>query len=454
LGLGLLTTLGAAQQEGAAEGDKVVKVLRTSNKAQTNRYVCGVYDFNQVNPYAVINYFASGLIREEGGIYSFVAPNNTSGKVLVICPEYQLDSYADMARQLDVKDLTSAPGSAYEYIPLEHRSALDNGFLDIVRNYSSFNSVVLGDVETNSVFIWDSHSGADYAKEALKAGLDVPTQQVVVEVKIYEINSTNDGRLGLDYEAWKNGPGRELFGIGASGTYYRHYNPDFRNTRTGYQSSFLLDYPSEFFDFLVEKGRAKLMTRTELAAMNNTQASVFAGDAILYFKETNPTSERERTVEVDIESVETGVGLVILPTVGKEMLNLEVSVSVTNHLGYAENGEPRIGERNITQDIRVPDNQEVMLGGISRTRTISETAKVPILGSIPVLGYLFGGETESTENSTVVIALRPKIADAQKNMTADHKATMDLVDGTTAVKIPETPIGFDQWLFDKNNTLP
>ena len=130
------------------------------------------------------------------------------------------------------------------------------------------------------------------------------------------------------------------------------------------------------------------------------------------------------------------------------MLNLKLDLSVLNHLGYAEDGTPRTGERRITQDIRVSDNQEIMLGGLSRTRTISETAKVPILGSLPILGYLFGGETESTTNSTVVIALRPKIADSQKNFSAEQQTVVDQVNGTAALSVPKTPVGFDQWLFD------
>jgi type II secretory pathway component GspD/PulD (secretin) len=445
--LSFSATAGLAQEGAAQSKDRVVKVLRTSNKAQTNDYVAAVYNFENVNPYAIINYFASGLIREAGGIYSFLGPDGASGKVLVIAPEYQLETFSEMAEQLDVKDLTSAPGSAYKYIHLDHRSAVDPGFLDVLRQYASFNSVVLGDVETNSVFIWDSHSGANYAEEAIKNILDKPAQQVVVEVKIYEISSTNDGRLGLDYEAWKNGPGRSLFEVGSSGAYFRHWDPDFRNTRTQYGNSVLIDYPSEFFDFLVEKGRAKALTRTELAALTNEPATLFVGDSILYFREYFDSGNRQ--VEVAVQNVNPGVSLSFTPTVGTEMVNLDLAVKVVNHLGYDEHGTPKTGTRTIEQEVRAGDGEEVMLGGFSRMRTISEVQKIPVLGSIPVLGYLFGGETESVENTTVVIALRPKIKDALTNYTDEHDAVAQQVAGTAKVSIPETPVGFDQWLFEK-----
>lgn len=436
--------------------DRVVKVLRTSNKAQTNRYVCAVFDFKNVNPYAVANYFASGLIREEGGVYSFLGPDGTSGKLLVICPEYQIETYAEMAKMLDRKDLTSAPGSTYIYHKLDHRSASDPQFLDILRQYVSPNAVVMGDLETNSVLLFDSASGATYCSEALRAGLDSPTQQVVVEVKIYETTSSNDGRLGLDYEAWKNGPGQSLFEAGASGRYFRRTNPSLRNTRLERHASFALDYPSEFFDFLVEKGRAKLLTRTELAAMNKTAASLFTGDAILYFKEdvaggTYRTVEQKASTDVVDEKIgqaKAGVQLKMTPIVGQQMVNLDLEIKVLNHLGYTEYGTPRLGERVIKQELRVADNEEIMLGGLARERVIRQAAKVPILGSIPVLGYLFGGETESIERSTVVIALRPRIAEAQKNFTGEHQLVMNQATGQTPLPIPETPVGFDQWLFE------
>ena len=50
---------------------------------------------------------------------------------------------------------------------------------------------------------------------------DIPPSQIKLEVAIYEVNVKNDLKLGLDYVAWKNGIGRDLFeGVVAGGKSY------------------------------------------------------------------------------------------------------------------------------------------------------------------------------------------------------------------------------------------
>ena len=53
----------------------LVKVLRTTNKAQTNRYVPKVYDFKNVNPADVLRFFRRVMEIEEGAWYTFLAPD-------------------------------------------------------------------------------------------------------------------------------------------------------------------------------------------------------------------------------------------------------------------------------------------------------------------------------------------------------------------------------------------
>ncbi|MCX7765817.1 MAG: hypothetical protein N2246_03815, partial [Candidatus Sumerlaeia bacterium] len=153
----------------------LVKVLRTTNKAQVNQYVAKVYDFNNVNPNEVANFIANGLEVEEGGIYTFVHPDGNKGKMLVICPKYQIPWLDKVCQELDRTKLTSAPGSAYKYYRLKHRSAADANFLSVVQRYTGFATnrevgaptdpyfPVITDSETIALLSFDVPSGADYA---------------------------------------------------------------------------------------------------------------------------------------------------------------------------------------------------------------------------------------------------------------------------------------------------
>jgi type II secretory pathway component GspD/PulD (secretin) len=78
---------------------------------------------------------------------------------------------------------------------------------------------------------------------------------------------------------------------------------------------------------------------------------------------------------------------------------------------------------------------------------------MPILGKIPVLGYLFGGEGVVKTKSDVVVALTceriERFAEGAAGITAEDDAIMKQGDGSTAIQEPVAGWGFDQLLFDK-----
>ena len=255
----------------AQPDDNLVRVLRTPNKAQVNRYVCEALTFKNINPFNVINFFWAVTSREEGGIYSFSAPEGKSGYVVVICPEYQLPTLRKLAQDLDRPQLNSAPGSAYIYYRMVHRNVADPGFRAALAYYAGSSGLLVPDVETNSLLIYDAPEGAKSTENTLREALDAPLGQTEIGVNVYEISINNDATLGLDFEAWKNGPGKLLGQYDAKGAYLNTSGVGHTHF-TSSSNGVFLDYPSSFFDFLVEKGQAKLLINTKISATNHIPA--------------------------------------------------------------------------------------------------------------------------------------------------------------------------------------
>ncbi len=460
----------------------LVKVLRTTNKAQINQYVAKVYDFENVNPNEIANFIANGLKLEEGGIYTFVHPDGDKGKLMVFCPKYQLEWIEQVCKELDRPRLTSAPGSKYIYYRLRHRSAADPAFLNLVWNYISSSGLVWPDIKTNSLLLFDSPSGSDYCHEALQEYLDAPTPQINIDVKIYEIDMKNDGKLGLDYEMWKNGPGAALFATQFTGQYltarhngisYLGYTapqtpnapaplPDHFRYRDWYRGyGYRVEYPSAFFDFLVDKGKARVLVNTRLSTCNATPALIRSGDFIPFYRVTTNDFAYTRSVTSDktpralagipglgIDMVDTGVYLSITPMVGSKQVNLDFAAKVVNQLGWTSNGEPLVSSFQVDNDFRVPNGKEIVIGGISRERLVKSTSKIPLLGDLPILGWIFGGETNYCQKSVVVVSLTPRVIDDFSGRTGADMATMAKATGEQEVNIPSVKVGFDQYLLD------
>ena len=450
----------------------VVKVLRTTNKGQVNQYVCKVYDIKNVNPYEIINFPELLCEAEEGMIYSFVHPDGDKGKILVTCPEYQIEFFDKLILSLDRKKLTSQPGDQWTLYRGKNRTAPYLAHLGSY--YGGSDDVYFVDPETNSVLLWGVPSGAEAANNALNAA-DVPSPQALINVTIYEAKVTNDGALGLDYHAWKNGPGRVAAGAGVR-LQWLGINRDASvpaatngyHGRSHHGQGYFLDYSSAYFDALVERGMAKVLTATRLAVMTNDTAHFATGEQMMYYEVTQNQGVLDRQVtgsllgrilgqhptplippgDQAIRAVQTGVFLGVTPIINQHLVEMEIVARVVTLTGYDDAGRPVLASRQFADSLQVRSGQELVIGGLMRERKVKTTNKIPILGSLPVLGWVFGGEKNGAEKTMVVAVVEPVVERFDSPVRDEDLGVMARAAGSEAISIPQTPFGFDQWLLD------
>lgn len=498
---------------GPAPGDipsHVVKILRTTNKAQTNKYVPKVYDIENANPYEVFRWVRRTAQIEEGAYYFFAKtlPDGTvkGGKVMVTLPDYMLPGVDEMMKTVDRQNITSSSGEEYVYVFPKHRSVTDAGFVGLIGTVIGNSGSYGADVEVNHCWVLAAPSKIESVKAWLPK-FDVPPPQVVVEVAVYEIYVDNEAKIGLDYVNWKNGPGRNLFAFQAYGereqVLSQDVAPPLLNTGTGgtyglpghgmsssgANAAWFLDVPSAFFDFLVVKNKARIMTSAKIATRDLISATISSGDTILYYKAqvssagsggapnagTRPANlpldpngttdnstakysypDNRTVVSTSMPRAlagNTGVSLNVTPTIGTQGMTLAVVASVVSHNGFDSDGTPVLVTRKTDTNVFARDGQEIILGGMSRELTLERSDKVPFLGSLPGIGYMFGGEGNTTERRQVVVVMTPHIVKDFSNMDfSDSKIDAAMIKqratGKAKVEVPKTEVGFDQWLLD------
>ncbi|NQU44190.1 hypothetical protein HQ520_12950 [bacterium] len=442
----MMTCLGsaslAASSDPAApenQANHVVKVLRTSNKAQINRYVPKVYEFTNVNPGRfAVRKFGDFIGAEEGVIDTYMAPDGKSGLVLVVVPEYQLPLIDQVMAETDRADLSSSSGSKFAYVPVKNRSVFDPDFVANLFLYGGSDNEILSDDETNSLLI----HGAPGGIKAILSGLelyDIPTPQVSLSARLYEVDVKNDGALGLDFHAWKNGPGQALFSGGSYYEFARIDNgsptqfdsgagtpglPQQSMNSHGYHTAIYADVPSAFFDYLAIQGKAEVLTDSSVTVLNNQHASFSSTEEIPYFysdpgavtADILPEAPGQDLLGAPVNArrvrnaiAEVGIEMEVVPTIALEDISIEIYTRVSDLMGFDGTGVPQVNLRETETTIRARDGEEIVLGGLNRERTVKSSNKVPILGSIPVLGYLFGRESTSRHVTTVVQVVSPHI---------------------------------------------
>ncbi len=491
----------------------LIRVLRTTNKAQTNRYVPKVYNMENVNPYDVVRFIRRTMEIEEGAWFLFGKPQDPkdpnrsvrSGKAVVIAPLYQIPSIDELMATIDVPGLTSSSGDEMYYYRPKHRHVEDRDWTNLITAVADTalegdeeSGDFVADDEVNAFLFYDSPGSIADVQRWMPV-LDQPPPQAMIEATLYEVNVENDDALGLDYVAWKNGPGRDLFTAGLFWQKERvptltgtgdplldtgvgTFSLDHHAWKTkGAHYSYFLDVPGEFFDFLVTKQKARVLTSTKLLTRNRRTALLESSDSIFFWRvaedggfdafpdirdgiplesgKIGPLNlDGSRIVVGDqrprrLGSVETGVFMEVSPLVGTKGINLAIDLDIVGHSGFGTSGEPQLVRRNFNTEVRVQDGQEIVLGGYDRQMVVQQTNKIPVLGSLPVLGWLFGGEQNLVKNRKVVVVLR---AGTVKDFSAMGGAGTDIDAALIRArarrewptKALTTEWGFDQWLLD------
>jgi len=273
----------------------------------------------------------------------------------------------------------------------------------------------------------------------LLSTIDRITPQVLVEVRIYDITSNDYLDLGIEWVAGRNTTydTRRNIGINPSGTTDPFITSSFSagtnitdETTEGYLRFGLLnDHIDVDARLRAEKENidAKLLANPRILVLDNEEATFDIVTEHPYVERTITSGSTTETVKFK----PVGVKLVVTPHVaGDNMLRLNIAPEfgvVVGQVQVSASDIPIVNTRKVNTTALVRDGQAVVLGGLRKKDTTKRVNKVPILGDIPVLGYLFRFEGESTVNTELVVFITPRIV-KESILTETEQKALDITE--------------------------
>ncbi len=163
-------------------------------------------------------------------------------------------------------------------------------------------------------------------------------------------------------------------------------------------------------DWLLQNNAAKLLTDTRITALNGEEAEIHIGEVVPYIAEDN-----EKQIQVEREEV--GIKLKVKPTVNSEgQITTKIEPEVSSVMELVGGYIPRTKVRKITSTVTVPDGQRIIVGGLLSTSMSTTVNKVPLLGSIPLLGKLFQHKVKLLEKTDLIIEITPHVVTFDKSV--------------------------------------
>jgi hypothetical protein len=278
-------------------------------------------------------------------------------------------------------------------------------------NMSSEYGTITTNEETNSLIVCDTKENIERIISEIKKADKTP-QQVIVEVVIIDVQLSDDTEIGVNWDILSD----KNYDIGYRQNFTNRLdaNPEtlgdissFNTTGTGGDFSVISGTIRHVLAMLQQKKEIEILASPKIMVVSGKTASIEAVRELPYNEITN-TSEGGQLSSTQFKKV--GVKLNVTATLTEDNLillsvNSEQNVTVGESIAQV----PIIDTRTTTSELLLKDGQVVIIGGLRRKEITKEINQIPILGDIPLIGFLFRYIHSVINNTELIVFLSPHI---------------------------------------------
>ena len=241
---------------------------------------------------------------------------------------------------------------------------------------------------------------------------------IQIDMQVTELSTTLSKELGVDWS-----------GSGASGVIGFSENHPGQPSTTGQKLDLFkigsfdrTGFLNAKINALITDNKGHILSKPRLVVKNGKEATLQVGGEVpIKSVSTNTASSGVVTQNTTFKSY--GISMAITPTIkdGKVDMTLTVELSdIDTSVANLATGDVAFTTRSAQTQLFLDDRQTIVLAGLIKKRNDKNTKRVPVLGSIPVLGYLFRNDSSPTNNgeTEVVISITPTIIKSQVKKAA------------------------------------
>ncbi|OGR42994.1 MAG: hypothetical protein A2X35_04530 [Elusimicrobia bacterium GWA2_61_42] len=300
------------------------------------------------------------------------------------------------------------------------------------------------DANNNALVVTDTPLGLDATARLIRS-LDRVPKQVLIEVKLVEVSLDNSLDYGISWSGYgeKNGtyfgsgnsankfsvggntPGIQSPGVTGGGA--QMVSSPLSGTTGGsgvnlpanvvYGAFRLGKVAANYmFDAVItaaaKKGKAKVLSDPKVATLNNKEANINITTQIPYTT-TEITAATPPISTTKVTYLTTGIILKVTPTINSDgRISMKINPSVSQPsatITPVAGGAPGIDTRSADTNVIIRNGETIVIGGLIHDTQSEAVFKVPILGDIPILGYLFKKKSMSRTRMELLIFVTPRI---------------------------------------------
>ena len=297
---------------------------------------------------------------------------------------------------------------------------VDEGLEEKLQSLLSEDGQIVVDPAAASVMVIDKADNIERIGAYLNLS-DLRSKQVMIEARIVEVSLGSDDEMGINWSVLN----ASVLGIdGLTSDWVQSLAPEPREENVDLSGTAADDLPDyRGFEFRASKNdvdfilqalardtNLDLLSAPRVATLNNEPAVIEVLEKVPYISTLTELSQYGSTTsKTEIEFVDVGIKLEATPQLAPDgSVYLRIRPEISEVVEWF-NGTPVVDRRSVETTIRVADGGTVIIGGLLKDITLQSMSKTPILGDIPVLGFLFRSKREQTTKSELLVFISPTV---------------------------------------------
>ncbi len=334
-----------------------------------------------------------------------------NGNVIQVAPREEIASREklELAARQEIGELEVVRTESFQ---LSFAKAAD--LADLLKNKNaallSKRGSAVSDLRTNTLFVQDTPTRLEEVRSLVKQ-LDIPVRQVMIEARFVEagekFEQTLGGRLGYSGPSTSVAGGGFNIGGGVQGAVSTSLNLPSAGSTTG-------GLTLSLFNALATKTLTLELSASEIDGTTKNIASprVVTGDkteALIEQGVEIPYLQASSSGATNVAFKKAVLGLVVTPQITPDDhigMNLKVSQDTVGQIYF---DIPSINTKKVETQVLVENGGTVVIGGVYTQDFTDDERKVPLLGDIPVIGWLFKTDTVVKAKKELLVFITPKI---------------------------------------------
>lgn len=318
----------------------------------------------------------------------------------------------------------------------------------------SDNLKITADESSNSLLVTGSRAAYESINSIIKK-LDIRKSQVFVEADVLDISvkggfeagtsifagqGTQDGqKLAYTWEGAQIGNVLGAQALGAQSSDGRIPQQGLTQALGTFQKDFTVGVlagktvnipgigeisPGALIKLVKTDGNSRELASPHILTANNEEAVITVGDK-LYFK-TNEVSGVSGVAAERVQSEDVDLTLELKPNISNtNYVTLNIKLEANTGTIDITRGVPSIAKRKMSQIVTVKNSQTVVISGLMKTSESESYKKIPLLGDIPILGWLFRNSTISKQRDNLMVFLTPHIIHGANDLAQVYKQKIE-----------------------------